>query len=500
MAHTPNTPDTHDAQDAAASAPRPSTVAVCSDDNPLGSAPVPALLLKYAPPAILSMMVTALYNIIDTFFVGHGVGQDGIAATTVAFPLMMLMGAFAAWFGAGGNALAALRLGEGKPRVAERVLGNTLLLLVAVPAVLSIVALVFLDPVLNFLGATDANRQLSRDFCHIILIGFFAQAVGAGLSNFIRTDGAPAYALAVMFVGTVVSCLLNWLLVMQMGMGMTGSALATVAGQVVTAVLVVQYFCSKRCRMRLRVANLVPDARLVSSTLALGLSTFGVQVAASLTSSMLNLQITNLGPTDPIGADGGLAVIGTVNKVINLLFFVALGFSIACQPILGYNYGAQRYRRVRQALWITVVAALVTNLVLWILCRAFCSQIMAFFGLTSELHAFAGATLMLMTLMFPVVPFQIVGANYFQATGQPLKATFLTLTRQLIFYLPCLFVVPAVLPGITGMTPLACLPAAPAVADALAIVVTACFVVREMRRLHALQDRHDARLAEKAAA
>ena len=463
--------------------------------NPLGDAPIPKLLLEYAPPAILSMMVTALYNIIDTFFVGHGVGENGIAATTVAFPLMMLMGAFAAWFGVGGNALAALRLGEGKHHEAERALGNSLFALVVIPIVISIVALIFVDPMLNLLGATDANRELSREFCHIIMAGFVVQAVGTGLSNFVRTDGSPAYALVIMAVGAAVSCVANWLLVMVMQLGMTGSALATVIGQAVSAALVLQYFVSKRCKLRLHIDAIKPDFKLLGKIVALGFSTFAVNVAASLTSSMLNIQITNLGPTDPIGADGGLAVIGTVNKVVQLLFFVIMGFSVAAQPILGYNYGAQRYRRVFSTLWITIAIAIVTNLVLWVLCRAFSDQIMTFFGLTADLHDFAAQTLMFITFMFPVVPFQVVGSNYFQATGQPIKATFLTLTRQLIFYLPCLFIVPAVMPGMTGLTPLACLPAAPAVADALAIIVTAFFVIKEMGRLKGLQAKHDSRVA-----
>ncbi len=468
-------------------------------DNPLGSAPVTRLLLKYAPPAILSMMVTALYNIIDTFFVGHGVGDDGIAATTVAFPLMMLMNAFAAWFGVGGNALAALRLGEGKPDVAERVLGNTLFLLVVVPAALSAVALAFMDPVLDLLGATDANRQLSRDFCRVILLGFAVQSVGIGLSNFVRTDGAPGYALFVMVVGTAVSCVLNWLFVMQLGMGMTGSALATVVGQAATTVGMLRYFLSKRCRMRLRAACLAPSFAVVRVIAALGLSTFFVNVASALTSSVLNLQIGALGPLDPIGADGGLTTIGTVNKVTQLLFFVIFGFSVAVQPILGFNFGAQNYRRVKSALWITIGSATAVNLVLWALCRAFCDQIMVFFGLDESLHDFASSALMFITLMFPVVPLQVVGSNYFQATGQPLKATFLTLTRQLIFYLPCLYVVPVVLPALTGLTPLLSLTAAPAVADALAIVVTAAFLAKEMLRLKALQADHDARAASRDA-
>ena len=468
-------------------------------DNPLGTAPIPSLLLKYAPPAILSMMVTALYNIIDTFFVGHGVGENGIAATTVAFPLMMLMSAFASWFGAGGNALAALRLGEGKRDVAERTLGNALFMLVVVPLLLGMLALTFLDPILDFLGATDSNRELSREFCHVILVGFVLEAVGVGMSNFVRTDGAPAYALAMMFIGTAVSCVLNWIFVMVLHMGMTGSALATVIGQGVTSALVVQYFLSKRSGLHLRLKNMVPSTKLIGNIAMLGLSTFLVQVAGSLTSSMLNLQITALGPTDPVGADGGLAVIGTVNKIIQLMFFVIMGFSVAAQPILGFNYGAQAYPRVRKALWITVVSGLIVNLVLWTLSRIFCNQIMTFFGLTSNLLSFADTSFMLMTLMFPVVPFQVICSNYFQATGQPLKATLLTLTRQLIFYLPCLFIIPVVLPPLTGMTPLACLTAAPSFADGLAIAVTGVFIVREMGRLKRLQAQHDERAASRDA-
>lgn len=467
-------------------------------DNPLGTAPIPKLLMQYAPPAILSMMVSALYNLIDTYFVGNAVGQNGIAATTVAFPIMMLMGAFAAWFGAGGNARAAIKLGGGKPEEAERTLGNSLLMLIVVPVILTILSLILLDPLLTILGATEANRELSRQFCHIILLGFVLQAIGAGLSNFVRTDGAPMYALVIMFVGAVVSAILNYFFVMLFGWGMSGSALATVGGQLVSAVMVIQYFVSKRCKMRLHLEYLRPNMRIIGSIASLGLSTFAVNVAASFTSSMLNVQIANLGPADVIGADGALAVIGTAQKIIQILFFVVMGFSIAAQPILGFNYGARQYHRVTRTLWTTIAIALVVNLALWIACRAFCSQIMSFFNLPGSLHDFADQAFLYMTFFFPVVPIQVIGSNYFQATGQPIKATFLTLTRQLIFYLPSLFLVPMIMPGIVGCTPLVALTAAPSVADALAIIVTGIFMVREAGRIRKLTASQDERELAKA--
>ena len=460
--------------------------------NPLGEAPIPNLLLAYAPPAILSMMVAALYNIIDTYFVGHGVGQDGIAATTVAFPLMLLMSAFGAWFGAGGNAYAAIKLGEGKEEMANRTLGNSLLMLIVLPGVMSVLALVFLDPILTLLGATDANRGLATDFCSVILAGFVIQAVGVGISNYVRTDGSPNYALLVNVAGAAASVFFNWLFVMKLDMKMQGSALATVLGQALTCILVVQYFMSKRSRMKMGVRYMRPQRKLISEIAALGLSTFMVQVAGALTASMLNLQIVALGATDPIGADGGLAVIGTVNKVIQLLFFVILGFSVAAQPIVGFNYGARKYPRVRSALWITVAMATAVNLVLWILTHIFISPIMGFFNLSSDLHEFAAQTFFFMTFLFPVVPFQIVGSNYFQATGQAFKATLLTMTRQLIFYLPCLFVVPAVIPQLSGLSPLSCLTMAPSFADGLAIIVTSVFIIREMGRLKGLEAAQEA--------
>ena len=477
---------------------KPAAVSVAgttSDPNPLGSAPIPRLLLKFAPPAILSMMVSAVYNLIDTFFVGHGVGDAGIAATTVAFPLMMLTGAFAAWVGVGGNAIAGLRLGERTGEDANRARSVPLLMLIVVPLALTIVAELFLTPTLDFLGATDTNREYSHQFCSIILAGFTIQAIGLGISNFIRTDGAPNTALAVTFVGAVVSAFANYLLVMVMGMGMVGSAVATVIGQTVTTVLVLAYFLRGKSKLSFRRKFIRFDGPMIRSITAIGLSSFCVQVASALTSSMLNLQITNLGATDVIGADGGLTAIGTVNKVISLLFFVVLGFSIAAQPILGYNYGAQNYRRVRKALWWTVGAAIVTNLILWMACRALSDQIMLFFNVGHDLLDFAAQSLLFMTLMFPIVPFQVVCSNYFQATGQPIKATILTLTRQLIFYLPALFIVPAVLPNFLNLTPLAALPLAPAFADALAIIVTGIFVAREMGRLTRLQAEHDRRIA-----
>ena len=276
---------------------------------------------------------------------------------------------------------------------------------------------------------------------------------------------------------------------------MVGSAVATVIGQTVTTVLVLAYFLRGKSKLSFRRKFIRFDGPMIRSITAIGLSSFCVQVASALTSSMLNLQITNLGATDVIGADGGLTAIGTVNKVISLLFFVVLGFSIAAQPILGYNYGAQNYRRVRKALWWTVGAAIVTNLILWMACRALSDQIMLFFNVGHDLLDFAAQSLLFMTLMFPIVPFQVVCSNYFQATGQPIKATILTLTRQLIFYLPALFIVPAVLPNFLNLTPLAALPLAPAFADALAIIVTGIFVSREMGRLTRLQAEHDRRIA-----
>ena len=453
----------------------------------MGTEPIGRLLLEFAPPTILACMCTGLYNLINTVFLGQTVGAAGIAATTVGFPVQTVMFAFAMWFGAGGNARAAIKMGEGRRGEAERCLGNTILLSVVVDGALTVVMLLALDPILYLCGADAGSIGMARDYTGALVCGFVIQAIGPSLNNFIRTDGSPTYALFTMIVGCVVSVLFNWLLVVALGMGALGAGVGTVVGQLAAAVAVLGYFRTRRSVMKLTLASMRPDRRVISDILSLGFSSFLLQLAVAFVSTLLNQQVMRLGGTDPVGASGGLAVIGTLNKVVQLCGFVVFGISIAVQPVIGFNYGARNYRRVRRALWVAVGLSTALAVVIWAVVRLLDNQILSLFGLQDDLHSFGTRALgMFMTFYF-LQPLQVIGSVFFQSTHQPLKATFLSLTRQCVVYLPALFVVPRVLPALVpGMTPLLALTCVQAVSDLVSALVVCGFQLVENRKLSRL--------------
>lgn len=394
------------------------------------------------------------------------------------------MFAFAMWFGAGGNARAAIKMGEGRPEEAERCLGNTIILNIVIDGILMVVMLLALDPILIACGASPAMMDMSRSYTRIILLGFIIQAIGPSLNNFIRTDGSPTFALLTMIVGCASSVFFNWVLVLVLQWGVTGAALGTVLGQLCSGIAVLGYFRTKRSVMKLRLRNLRPDPRIVRDILALGFSSFMMQLAAAIVSTLLNQRILALGYTDPIGADGGMAVIGTVNKVVQMCGFVVFGIGIAVQPIIGFNHGARNYVRVRRALWVAVGTSTVLTVIIWALVRVFAGPILDLFGLEHNLHDFGVRALGLFMMFYFLLPMQIIGSTFFQSTGQPLKAAFLSLTRQLIVYLPALFIVPSVMPALVpSVTPLLSLTFVQAVADLVATLIVVVSHIFENRRI-----------------
>lgn len=454
----------------------------------MGTEPVGKLLLEFAPPTILAVMCTALYNIINTIFLGQGVGSQAVAVTTVAFPIMTVMNAFAMWFGAGGNARAAIKMGEGRLAEAELCLGNAIFLNIAVCGAATVAMLAFLDPLLYLCGCTPELLEMARTYTGTLICGFVIQAIGPSLNNFIRTDGSPRWALLTMVCGCVSSVFFNWLLVMVLGWGVFGGALGTLLGQFTCGVFVLGYFFTPQSSMKLRLSTLRPRARVVGGIVSLGMSSFAMQLAAALVTTLLNKQIWALGPGDPIGIEGGLAVIGSLNKIVQMTCFAIIGIGIAVQPIEGFNYGARRYDRVRRALWVAVWSSVALSTVLTVAVIALRSPILTLFGLTAAEHDFGMTAVVLFCASIPAVPIAIIGSNYFQATGQPVKAMVLSLTRQFIFYLPLLYAMPAlaqlVAPGTTGLLAITFTESA---ADFLAIAAVAVAQVFESRRIARLR-------------
>lgn len=401
----------------------------------MGTAPIGRLMLEFSIPAVAAVVLNSLYNVIDSIFLGQAMGEIGLAATQVAFPIMTIVNAFAILAGNGGNSLAAILLGEGRKDDAERALGNSVTVMIIVSIAAAIYATFWIDPLLVLVGATDVTLPYARTFIQIIIYGMMICNISFGVNNFIRTAGAPNLALWTTVVGTVVCVILNYLFVLVFGWGVAGSASATIIGQAVTAVIVLWYFVSSRSSapFKLHARNLAIDPKICKRLIELGLAPFGLQAAMAVTQVISNMLLASLGAADPIGVDGALASIGVVSKITGVVFFPALGIAIAAQPILGFNTGARKYRRVLRTL----------------------------------------------------ISVQVISSNYFQATGQPLKSAFLSLTRQLIFLLPAFLVTPTLIPSLfPGMTPLMGYCFSFPIADGLSVLLSALLLVIEVRKQH----------------
>ena len=457
----------------------------------MGTDSIPRLITEFAIPSIVGMVVNGAYNIIDSIFLGQSIGYIGQATMTAANPIMIVFMAIAMLIGNGGNALSALRLGQGDRNGAERSLGNTFVLSVIISAVVAAAA--FSPAIETLLALSSATPEVwdgARSFIQILSAGFIMQCVGMGINNFIRTAGAPIRALVTMVVGTIVCVVFNYILVMRLGMGVVGSAYATLAGQAASCVLVLWYFVfTKNVPLKLHFRYMPLELRTVRMIFSLGLASFAIQVGAALLNFVLNHLLVVYGAQTALGADAALASIGVVQRIGMFTVFPLIGVAVAIQPLLGYNFGAKLYGRVRTILLEGIAGATIISVVMWAMVHIFPAQIVNLFGLTDPtLHDFTIFVLKVQLFMLPFVGFQIVAANYFQATGQPAKSIFLTLTRQILFLIPLMYVLPELLPlWFSGMSGLDGLVFAMPVADFLAIFTTLVFFIWELRRIKRLE-------------
>lgn len=462
--------------------------AVSDRVNRMGTGSIPKLVVEFAIPAILGMVVNGAYNLIDSVFLGHGAGELGLSAITVASPTMTIFLALAMLIGAGGNALCALRLGEGKHDEAEHILGNTATLGVIVSIALAVLAHIpfVVEPLLDLSSATDAVRPYAREFIQIISLGCVFQVVGMGLNNFIRTTGAPNRALVTMLIGAVGCTIFNAIFVLWLGWGVVGSAWATVCGQAISCATVIWYFTkTPGVPLRLRRRYFPVKAKLARNILSLGAASFAVQAAGAIVGFLINFMLVKYGALDPIGADNALASVGVVQRIGMFVILPLIGVSIAIQPLLGFNYGAKLWDRVKATLNVGVAGATAMGTVMWVLIMVFAPQIVGFFGINDpSLAEFTAFALRVDLIFLPLIGFQVVGSNYFQATGQPMKSIILSLTRQILFLVPLLFILPEMLPSIAPMLDsLDAVYFAVPLADVIAAVTVLVFVVVELRKL-----------------
>lgn len=443
----------------------------------LGDEKVLKLLVGFSLPAIIGMLVNALYNVIDRIFVGWGVGYEGIAGITVDYPIQLLMMAFAMLIGFGANSLFSIRLGEQKREDAEKILGNALTLLLAASVILGAIGLFLLNPMLRLLGASPTILPYARDYMNIILWGTPFMMIGMGMNNFIRSEGNPAVAMLTMLIGAVLNAILAPIFVFGFRWGIKGSAFATVISQAVSAAWVLLYFLTGKSSTRFHKSNLSPDRGLISKALAIGVAPFSMQAAASLINGILNQSLGYYGGLSKYGGDVAISGMGVVSSIAMLILMPIFGINQGAQPIIGYNYGARKFDRVKQALTYAMAAATSVTLIGFAVIMIFPSQLISLFGENEkELVEFGAFAIRIFLIFLPIIGFQIVGANYFQAIGKPVKAAFLSLSRQVILLIPALLILPRFL-GLHGV-----LYAGP-LSDFGASVLTGCFLFFELKRL-----------------
>ncbi len=430
-----------------------------------------SLLWKFSIPAIVGMIINALYNIVDRIFVGRGIGFIAIAATTVAFPIMLIIFAVAMLIGIGATALISIRLGQQKKEEAERVAGNATAMLIILPSILAAIYLLFPEPILILFGSSKDVLPYARDFTHIIMLGAPIGAISFGLNNFIRAEGNPRLAMMTQIIGGVTNVVLNYYFIFVLGMGIKGSALGTVLGQLVSALWVISYFLSGRSLVKIRIKNLVPHLPTLIGIMSIGFAPFAMQMATSVQQSILNKTLL------AHGGDLAISAVGIIMSVMTLMFMPIVGLSQGAQPLIGFNYGAQQFDRVKKTVKIAVIAGTGIAVTGYLAIHIWPMQIV---GLFSEgdvaLSNMAAGAMRVFLALFPVVGFQIICSNYFQAVGKPVQSTILSLSRQVLLFIPMLLILPRFW-GIDGVWR-----SAP-IADGLSVMLTAAIFYLEMKYL-----------------
>lgn len=446
-------------------------------ENPLGVRPVKRLLFSFSIPAIISCLVNSVYNIVDQIFIGQGVGYLGNAATTIAFPLMTIIMAFATLIGSGGSAYAALRLGEGRKREALLTLNNLLVIAIGLGILLAATGLIFLKPILTLFGATETTMPYAIDYTSIVLMGVPFSVISIALSNMARTDGHPRMSMYGILIGAALNTVLDPIYIFVLDWGVKGAAIATITAQFVSMVVLCYYFLRKG-NMRFTRRYMKPVGRVWYKIFSLGISSGITSLVACIMQVVMNNSLVYYGNQTEITGDVALSAMGIVMKIAMILASVCIGFGIGAQPILGFNLGAKKYTRVRHTYLLAVSIATGSILIGWAVCQLAPHLVLSLFGKENQTFTdFAVRCLRIYLGGIFCAGFQIVSTNYFQATGQPLKASLLSMLRQLILLIPLLLILPLFF-GLNGL-----LYAGPC-ADIGSAVIVALFILPEMRKLN----------------
>lgn len=399
---------------------------------------IPNLLLKFSLPAIIGLLVNALYNIVDSIFVGRGVGDLGLAGVTVCLPIVTTFMACVMLIGMGATSLISIRLGEKRDEDAEKIIGNALIMFLIIGIGLTVAGLIFLKPILIFFGASIEVLPYAADYMRIILLGSVFLAIGTGMNNFIRAEGNPKIAMNTMLIGAVTNIILDYIFIFVFKWGIQGAAFATIASYGVTSVWVLYHFLSGNSTLKIRKKNLSLSNPIVKSIILIGFPSFILQIAGSIQQTILNKTLAEY------GGDLSLAVIGIIMSITTFLIMPAMGISQGAQPIIGYNYGAKNFDRVKDTLKLSLMAATAIVTLGFIASKIWPIQLVGLFNKNPELVELGVHAMGIFFMFIPLVGVQMVSSSYFQAVGKPNQATLLGLSRQVFIFIPLLLILPRI--------------------------------------------------------
>lgn len=447
-----------------------------SNQKHLGDAPIGKLLLQYSIPAIIGMVVNALYNIVDRMFIGNipDIGSLAITGVGITMPIMTIVLAFGMLIGIGTTANISLNLGKGNKTTAEKLLGNAFTLSIIVGLAIAITGTIFANPILNLFGASENTLFYAKEYIGIILLGCTFNILSFALNSTVRADGNPKMSSITMVIGCGANIILDYLFIFVLNLGVKGAALATIISQAITFFIILYYYTAGNSNLKLKIENFKLKKHLVTMTFAIGIAPFATQIANSLVQVIANNALKTYGSDLAIGA---MTVISSLNIIFMMPIF---GINQGCQPIIGFNYGAKKYERAKEAFKYATIAACVICIIGFISIQCFPTQIISLFNNDPELTTLAIKGIRIYLLMMPVVGINIVATSYYQSIGKAKISMFVSLLRQVILLIPFTIILPKFI-GLDGVW------AAGACADSLSVIITLVLLKKEFKQLDKMQ-------------
>ena len=432
---------------------------------------IPRLMIKYFIPSFIGVFVNALYNIVDRIFIGQGVSAVALSAVSVIFPVMLIMMALGMLIGIGAGVLVSINMGRRDMEKAEKVLGNSFILMVISSGLITLIGFLIKGPMLEMFGATAETIDYANDYLNVILVGAVFQVVGFSLNNVIRSEGNARIAMYSMILSAGLNMVLDPIFIFWFGLGVKGAAYATVISMMALTVWVLGHFYSKRSVVKLRPKHFRLEAGIIKEILAIGMAPFFMQTANSAVQALINTKLIRFGGDLAVGA------MGIINSVVTLIVMSIVAINMATQPIIGFNYGAKAFHRVKETLRLAMIAATIISIGAFVLVQAIPESIVSLFNASDpQLLALGRQGLRLAMIALPIVGFQVVAGNFFQSVGKAKIATLLTLLRQVIVLIPLLFILPNYfeLTGIWISMP---------IADTCSAFIVAYFITKEWKKI-----------------